>query len=91
LTERLTRKSSCKQVGSFPSSSIKLFNVWDNRDVRPVSSEDFGAVVVLLAEHTGSKPSSIGCEGESSDPAEEINVCSLVIHLKADRTHRSGT
>lgn len=56
-----------------------------------MSSEDSGGVGVGLAEHAGGKPGSIACEGESSDPAEEVDVCSWFIHLKADRTHCGGT
>ena len=53
-------------------------------------SEDSAGVGVGLAELAGGKPSSIGCEGESSDPAEEINVCPSFIHLLKAPTRREG-
>ena len=53
-----------------------------------MSSQDSGGVGVGLAEHAGGKPGSIACEGESSDPAEEVNVCSWLIHSKDTDTQR---
>ena len=55
-----------------------------------MSLEDSGGVGVGLAEHAGGKPGSVGCKGESSDPAEEINVFSLFIHLLKAPTRNVG-
>ena len=49
-----------------------------------MSVEDSATVIVLLDEHAGGIPGSIGCEGESSDPAEQVDMRSLLsfIHPK---------
>ena len=80
LTEWLARKSTCEEVCPSPLAAVKLPDVSDDRDAGPMSVEDSGAVVVLFAEDSGIIPGSIGCEGESSDPAEEVDVCSFILH-----------
>jgi hypothetical protein len=78
-TERLARKSSCEQSGSAPLAAVKVSDVSDDWHIGPVSLEDFGAVIVLLAEDSGgiSSPASGNCE--SSNAAEQIKVCGLFI------------
>jgi hypothetical protein len=46
LTERLARKSTCEEVGSFPFCAIKLSDVFDDWDCGPMSLEDSDGVGV---------------------------------------------
>jgi len=79
----LTWKSTCEEGCPSPLGAVELPDVPDDWDAGPMSVEDSCAVVVLFAEDSGGKPGSIGCDCESSDPAEEVDVCAVVIHLQS--------
>jgi hypothetical protein len=82
LTERLARKSPCEQSGSAPLAAVELPDVSDDWDAGPMSVEDSGAVVVLLAEGNGSVPSPASGNCESSNATEQVKVCGLFIQIQ---------